>query len=208
MELFYAPGACSLAPHIVAREAGLPVKLVKVDLAKKKTQSGEDYLAINAKGYVPAIRESGGEVMTEVANLVQYLADKKPASGLAPAFGTPERYKLMEWLTFISSELHKTFSWLFYPTTPEATKAAVNAKLAQRFAWLDQELEGRDYLMGKSFTAADAYAFTILNWAGMLKIDLDRYANIKAFMARVAARPKVQEALEAEGLLAPKAAAA
>ena len=208
MELFYAPGACSLAPHIVAREAGLPIDLVKVDLAKKKTASGEDFSAINPKGYVPAVRLDDGEVMTEAATLVQYLADRNPASGLAPAFGTPERYKLMEWLTFISSELHKTFAWLWYPTTPEATKDAVKAKLATRFAWLDGELQGRDYLMGKTFTAADAYAFTILNWAGMLKVDLDPYANIKGFMARVAARPQVQEALRAEGLIAPKAAAA
>lgn len=206
MELFYALGACSLAPHIVAREAGLPIDLVKVDLGKKKTASGEDYLAINPKGYVPAVRLDDGEVMTEAAMLVQYLADRNPSSGLAPAFGTKERYKLMEWLTFISSELHKGFGPLWYPTTPQETKDAAKAKLATRFAWVDKQLEGRSYLMGDTFTAADAYAFTILNWAGMLSVDLSAYPNIQAFMTRVAARPAVQETLRAEGLLREKAA--
>ena len=172
MELFYAPGACSLAPHIVSREAGLPLDLVKVDLGAKKTANGGDYYAVNPKGYVPAIRFADGQVMTEVATLVQYLADQKPEAGLAPAAGTPARYRLMEWLTFISSELHKGFGPLWYPNTPAETKAAAKEKLATRFAWVDKQLAGRDYLMGETFTAADAYAFTILNWAGMLAIDL------------------------------------
>jgi glutathione S-transferase len=206
MELYYAPGACSLAPHIVSREAGLPVDLVKVDLVAKKTETGADYLAINGKGYVPAIRFENGEVMTEVATLVQVLADRNPAAGLAPSFGTPERYRLMEWLTFISAELHKGFGPLWYQKTPDETKIATKEKLASRIAFVENQLSGRDYLMGDRFSVADAYAFTILNWAGMLKIDLTPYPNVSAFMARVAARPRVQEALRAEGLLREKAA--
>ena len=205
MELFYSPGACSLAPHIVSREAGLPVELVKVDLAKKKTATGDDYLAINGRGYVPAIRFDDGEVMTEVAALVQVLADKNPAAGLAPALGTRERYKLMEWLTFISSELHKSYSPLFHMKSADEV-AALKEKIAKRLTWLEEKLSGRAYLTGDHFTVADAYAFVILNWSGMLKIDLSPYPNINAFLARVAARPKVQEAMRAEGLLRDKAA--
>lgn len=201
MKLYYSPGACSLAPHIVSREAGQPVDLVRVDLKAHKTESGDDYYAINPKGYVPAIQFDGGDVLTEVANLVQYIADKNPASNLAPAAGTMERYKFQEWLTFISSEIHKGFGPLFYPTTPEAMKQAARDKLATRFAWVDKQLAGKDYLTGKTFTAADAYAFTVLNWTGMLGVDLKPYPNIQAFMARVGGRPKVQEALRAEGLL-------
>jgi glutathione S-transferase len=206
MELFYAPGACSLATHIVAREAGLPVDLVRVDLAQKKTAAGEDYLRINGKGYVPAIRFEDGSVMTEVATLVQVLADRKPEAGLAPATGTTERYRVMEWLAFISSELHKGFAPLWYPNTTEETRVQIKERLAKRLGWLDQELAGRDHLTGPRFTVADAYLFTILNWAGMLKVDLKPFANVGAFIARVAARPKVQEALRAEGLLRDKAA--
>lgn len=205
MELYYSPGACSLATHIISREADLPVSLVKVDLGTKKTATGADYLAINGKGYVPAIRFEDGEVMTEVAALLQVLADKNPAAGLAPAPGAPERYRLIEWLTFISSELHKGVGPLWNPTTPEEMKTATKEKLAGRLAWMESQLAGRDYLTGQ-FSIADAYAFTVLNWAGMLDVDLTPYPNIRAFIARVAARPKVQEALRAEGLLRAKAA--
>jgi glutathione S-transferase len=201
MELFYAPGACSLAPHIVSREAGLPFNLVKVDFGTRKTEKGEDYLAINSKGYVPALRLDNGQVLTEVATLVQYLADQRPQSNLAPAHGTAERYRLMEWLTFISSEIHKGFSPLFDPKASAEAKGAIKTKLASRLKWLDRQLEGHDYLTGKQFSIADAYAFTVLNWAGMLDVDLKPYPNIRAFMERVAARPKVKEALKAEGLL-------
>ena len=201
MKLYFSPGACSLAPHIVSHEAGQPVDLVKVDLRAHKTEAGEDYYGINPKGYVPALQLDGGELLTEVANLVQYLADRNPASGLAPAAGTLERYKLQEWLTFISSEIHKGFGPLFYPTTPEETKKTTRDKLATRFAWLDKQLAGKDYLTGKTFTAADAYAFTVLNWSGNVGVDLSPYGNIQAFMARVAARPRVQDAMRAEGLL-------
>jgi glutathione S-transferase len=201
MELYYAPGACSLAPHIVSREAGLPLKLNKVDLGTRKTERGEDFLAINSKGYVPAMRLDDGQVMTEVATLVQYLADQRPQSKLAPAFGTAERYRLMEWLTFIGSEIHKGFAPLWDPKASDEAKAAIKAKLATRLKWFDRQLEGHDYVTGKQFTVADAYAFTVLSWASMLDVDLSPYPNIRAFLDRVAARPQVKEALRAEGLL-------
>ncbi len=206
MKLYYAPGACSLAPHIVGREAGLDLQLEKVDLGAHKTADGGDFYAINPKGYVPAVQLDNGEVLTEVATLVQYLADKKPESGLAPAAGTMERYRLMEWLTFISSELHKGIGALFNPKLSEDSKQASKDKIATRFAWLEKQLAGGEFLMGVRFTAADAYAFTVLRWTGMLGIDLAKYPNIRAYMDRVAARPKVQEALRAEGLLQAEAA--
>jgi glutathione S-transferase len=206
MQLFYSPGACSLAPHIVTREAGLPVELVKVDLGKKTTASGADYLGINAKGYVPALRLDDGQVLTEAAAILQYLADQKPGARLAPAFGTPERYRLIEWLTFVSSEIHKGLGALFNPKLTDEMKSVLKDKLAPRLAWLDRELAGRDYLMGKDYSVADPYAFTVLNWAGTLGVDLAPYANVRAFIGRVAARPAVQEALRAEGLLRDKAA--
>jgi glutathione S-transferase len=201
MELYYSAGACSLAPHIICREAGLPIELVAVDLATKKTSAGADYLAINAKGYVPALRLDDGQVLTEVATVVQFLADYRADAGLAPPLGTFERYRLMELLTFVSSELHKGFAPLWDPKISEETKALVKAKLATRFDFLEKQLQGRDYLMGAKFSAADAYAFVVLNWANTARVDLSSYPNIRAFMARVAARPKVKEALRAEGLL-------
>ncbi|MBA3519792.1 MAG: glutathione transferase GstA [Rhizobiales bacterium] len=206
MQLYYAPGACSLAPHIVGREAGLALDLVKVDLAAKKTADGGDFYAINPKGYVPAIRLDNGEVLTEAANVVGYLADQKPDSGLAPAAGGMERYRYQEWLTFVSSELHKGFGPLFNPKFSDDAKQVIKEKLAPRLAWLDKELAGRQFLAGDRFSAADAYAFTILRWANPLKVDLAAYPNIRAYMDRVGARPKVQEALRAEGLLETKAA--
>jgi glutathione S-transferase len=205
MKLYYAPGACSLAPHIVAREAGLAIDLVKVDLATHRTEDGADYFAINPRGYVPAL-EIDGELHTEVAALVQYLAERAPQSELLPAAGTKERFRLNQWLTFISSELHKTFSpWLWHAETADSTQRAARDKLAARFAELDRHLAERAYLTGNSFTVADAYAFTIINWANFLKIDLKPYPSLSAFMARVAARPKVREALKAERLLAAAA---
>ena len=205
MKLYYSPGACSLAPHIVAREAGLAIDLVKVDLATHRTETGEDYFKINPRGYVPAL-EIDGELHTEVAALVQYLAEQAPASTLLPPAGTMERFRVQQWLTFVSSELHKTFSpWLWHAETAESTKQAAREKLAVRFAELDRHLADRPYLTGDTFTVADAYAFTIVNWSNFLKIDLKPYPNLSAFMARVAARPKVREALKAERLLAAAA---
>ncbi|MET0528356.1 MAG: glutathione transferase GstA [Microvirga sp.] len=201
MKLYYSPGACSLAPHIVAREAGLPISLEKVDLSKHLTETGENYRAINPKGYVPAITIEDGSLLTEAAAIIQYLADQKPASGLAPAHGTTERYRLIEWITFISSEIHKGFGPLWNPATPDAMKAATKERLATRFAYLDEVLGKQPYLTGETFTVADAYLFTVVNWTNFHAIDISSFKNLAAFQARVAARPKVQEALAAEGLL-------
>jgi glutathione S-transferase len=208
MKLYYAPGACSLAPHIALREAGLAFDLEQVDLGAKKAKGGADYLTINAKGVVPALRLDDGEVLTEGGAILQYIADTSPARGLAPEAGTRERYRLMEWINYIATELHKGFAPLFKPNTPDAYKTLVKANLARQFAYLDGKLAGRSALTDAPFTIADAYLFTILNWSNVLQIDLAPYPNLKAFMARVAARPKVKEALEAEGLLKAAASAA
>jgi glutathione S-transferase len=200
MKLYYAPGACSLAPHIVAREAGLPVTLEKVDLAKHLTETGANFRTINPKGYVPAIALNDGSVLTEAAAIIQYLADQQPGAGLAPANGTTERYRLIEWLTFISSEIHKGFGPLWNPATPDSVKSATKDRLASRFAYLDEILAKQPYLMGETFTIADAYLFTVVNWTNFHAMDISSFKNLSAFMTRVAARPKVQEALEAEGL--------
>jgi glutathione S-transferase len=200
MKLFYMPGACSLAPHIALREAGMPFDLETVDRSKK-TGSGEDYFAINPKGAVPAVKLDDGQVLTEAAVIQQYIADKVPAKRLAPAAGTPERYRLQEWLNYIASELHKGIGQLFNPAMPDDYKDAVKKGLAaKQFAYLEKKLAGRDYLMG-DFTIADGYLFTVLNWTNFHKIDLSAFPNVVAFMTRVAARPAVQAAMNAEGLL-------
>lgn len=201
MKLYYYPGACSMAPHIALREAGLPVELVKVDLAKKQTANGEDYLKINPNGYVPTLRLDDGEYLTEVGVLLQYIADKKPGSGLAPHAGTMERYRLMEALNFISSEVHKTLGALFNPKiTPEWKEDRI-ALFGRRCDHLSHKLGSRPYLMGGKFTVADAYLFTILNWTNLFKLDMDKWPRLKDYMARVAARPAVKEAMKAEGLV-------
>jgi glutathione S-transferase len=205
MKLYYAPGACSLSPHIVSREAGIPLELQRVNTKDKSMEGGGDFRSVNAKGYVPALDLGNGQVLTEGPAIVQYLADQKPESGLAPKAGSLERYKLQEWLNFITSEIHKSFSPLFKPNTPEEYKKIAKENLASRFEWLDKQLAGRDYLMGGTFTVADAYLFTVVNWTHPMKIDLAPYPNLAAFQKRVAARPKVREAMQAEGLL-PKAA--
>jgi glutathione S-transferase len=200
MKLFYMPGACSLAPHIALRESGLPFDLEVVDRGKK-TGSGEDYWAVNAKGAVPAVKLDDGQVLTEAAVIQQYIADKVPAKKLAPAPGTPERYRLQEWLNYIASEMHKGIGQLFNPAMPDEYRDAVKKGLAaKQFAYLDKMLAGRNYLMG-DFTVADGYLFTVLNWTNFHKIDLSAFPNIVAFMKRVAARPAVQAAMNAEGLL-------
>lgn len=199
-KLYYSPGACSLSPHIVLREAGLSFELEQVNLKEKKTKSGDDFLKINPKGYVPALQLDDGYVLTEGPAIVQWIADQKPASHLAPANGTSERYKVQELLNYVGTELHKNFGPFFNPTTPDATKASLVQTLAKRYAWVDEKLEGKDYLTGSQFTVADAYLFTITNWANFVKFDLKDYPNVRAFQARVAARPKVQETLKAEGL--------
>lgn len=201
MKLYYAPGACSLSPHIVAREAGIPIQLEKLDYASGKTETGADFANINPKGYVPALELDDGQVLTEGPAIVQYLADRNPKSGLAPEWGSLERYRLQEWLNFITSELHKSIGPFFNPNTPEATKGFLREYIARRLAHVDKALADRSYLLGEKFSAADAYLFWALNAANYLKIDLSPYPNLGAFMQRTAARPKVQEALKAEGLM-------
>jgi glutathione S-transferase len=201
MKLYYSPGACSLSPHIVAREAGIAIELEKVDLGKHKTEKGDDYMTINPKGYVPALKLDDGSILTEGPAIVQYLADQKPATKLAPAAGTMDRYRLQEALAFIGTELHKSFGPLFNPATPDAVKETAKSNITKRLGNLNDQIGKKQYLLGDTFTVADAYAFTILNWANFVRMDLKPFANIGAYMARVGARPKVQEALRAEGLL-------
>lgn len=201
MKLYYMPGACSLAPHIAFREAGLPFDLEKIDGATKKTASGDDYTAINPKGSVPAVKLDDGQVLTEAAAIQQYIADKSPTKKLAPPAGTPERYRLQEWLNYIASEVHKGIGQLFNKAMPDDYRETVKKGLATRqLPYLEKALSGREYLMDH-FTVADGYLFTVLNWTKLHNIDLSAYPNISAFMKRVAARPAVQEAMKAEGLL-------
>jgi glutathione S-transferase len=201
MKLYYFPGACSLSPHIVLLEAGLPFTMVKIDSKTKKTESGADYLTINSKGAVPALQFDDGRVLTEGPAIVQYLADQKPESGLAPRAGTFERYQLMEILNYITSEVHKTFSPLFNPTTSPEIREATVAALGKKFDWLSSFLGSKTFVLGNTFTVADAYLFTVLNWTGFVKVDLGKWPVLAAYQSRVAKRPKVQEALKAEGLL-------
>jgi len=200
MKLYYAPGACSLASHILALEAGLALDLVRVDLRAKKTESGGDYLAVNPKGYVPTLLLDGGESLTESAVVLQYLADLDPALGLAPPAGTLARYHMQEWLNFTASELHKAYGPLWNPAASPDAKDGARAQLAKRFAWLDQQLDGRPFLMGDAFTAADCYAFVVLGWTAIHAIDMSGYPNLRAYMERIAARPAVRQALKEEGL--------
>ena len=202
MKLYYSPGACSLSPHIVAREAGIAVYLQKVDLKTKTlADGGGSYTAVNGKGYVPALGLDDGSLLTEGPAIVQYMADQKPQSGLAPKTGTMDRLRLQEWLNFISSELHKAMGTFFNPKAPDDWKAAVTERLGVRMDYVAKELTGKQYLMGDKFSVADAYLFTILNWAPMVKFDLARWPAITDYYKRVAQRPKVQEALKAEGLV-------
>ncbi len=202
MKLYYAPGACSHAPHILLREAGLDFSLEKVDLGAKKTESGADYKKINPNGYVPALQLDSGEVLTEGPAIDQYIADLVPAKKLAPANGTPERYKLQSWLNFISTELHKQFSPLFNQAVPEEYKTMVKEKLATRFDTINEHLSKHRFLVGDSFTAPDAYLYTVLNWGKYFGFDFAKWPAIKSFLERVAARPSAQAAAKAEGLAA------
>jgi len=201
MKLYYSPGACSLSPHIVLREAGIPFTLHKVDLKAKKVESGEDYHGVNGKGYVPALHLDNGQTLTEGPAIVQYIADQKPASGLAPAAGTMDRYKLQEWLNFITSEVHKSMGSFFNPAQTPEWKEAVKVTLSKRLDWLAQQLQGKQYLMGDKFSVADAYLFTVLGWANHAGFDLSKWPVITQYVARVGARPKVVEAMKAEGLV-------
>jgi glutathione S-transferase len=200
MKLYYSPGACSLSPHIALREAGLDFTLEKTDLKSKQTTSGGDIRRDNPKGMVPVLVLDNGDVLTEGPAIVQWIADQNPDAELAPAAGTMPRYHLMEWLNFITSELHKSYSPLFNPNAPEEYKAIARTALAERYAFVNDKLAGGPYLMGRQFTVADGYLFTVTNWARIVKFDLTSYPNVVAFQERVRARPKVQEAMKAEGL--------
>ena len=201
MKLYYSPGACSLSPHIALLEAGLPYDLVKVDLKAKKLENGDDYLKVNPKGQVPALALDSGELVTEGPVIVQMIADKAAAKNLAPARESAERYKLQEWLNFITTELHKNFGPMFRPVLADDAKAFFKDRVMAKFKYIDSQLPGRDYLMGKQFTVADGYLFTMLSWAERMKFDLTALPNLLAYKARVAARPMVQQALTKEGLM-------
>ncbi|OUM01499.1 glutathione transferase GstA [Variovorax sp. JS1663] len=200
MKLYYSPGACSLSPHIALREAGIAFEPVLASTKSHKLQDGTDYYGINPLGYVPMLELDDGTRLREGPAIVQYVADLAPTKNLAPAAGTLSRYRLQEWLTFIGTEIHKTYSPFFNPAMPDEAKAAFKTKLESRYEWLNRELEGKDYLMGEHFTVADGYLFTVTNWAKPVGLDLSPYPNVQAWHARVGARPAVQEALKAEGL--------
>ena len=206
MRLYYSPGACSLAPHIIAREAGVPVDLVKVDLATKTTETGDDYLAINPKGAVPALVLEDGTVLTEAAVVIQFLAEAAQRFELLPDHGSFARYRTLEWLNFIATELHKGFGPLWRNDTPAEMRAIVKETLATKFSFLDRHLAGQNFLVDDSFRAPDAYAFTTLSWAGFMNIDLARWPNLTAYIERITGRASVRSALAAEGLLAAEAA--
>jgi glutathione S-transferase len=198
VKLYYTAGACSLAPHIVLHEIGAPFETSEVDLSTKRTKSGGDYKGINPKGAVPALQLDNGEVLTEGATIIQYLADKNPGSKLAPAAGTMERYRLQEWLNYIATEIHKGFGPLFNSKLSDDAKQVLKDALTARFDFLVKNLEGKDYLMGSQFTVADAYLFTVLGWTRYMNIDLGKWPVLKAYVERVGARPAVEATLKAE----------
>jgi len=201
MKLYYSPGACSLAPHIALREAGIKFDLVKTALQTHTLADGSDYYQITAKGQVPLLELDDGARLSEGPVILQYIADHAPASGLAPAAGTMERYRVMEWLNFITSEIHKSFSPMFNPNMPKDGKEVFAARLKDKFAYVDARLEGQHYLMGRQFSIADAYLFTVSNWAESVGVDIGDLKNLEAFRARMRARPAVHEAMKSEGLV-------
>ena len=200
MKLYYSPGACSLSPHIVALEAGLPCEIIRASTKTHQLDDGTDYYSINPLGYVPFLVLGDGQTLREGPVIVQYLADQVPEKKLLPAAGM-ERYKVLEWLNFIGTELHKSFGPLFKPGTPEDYKPSVRAALRQRFEWVEQQLAGKQYLMGEQFTVADAYLFTVSGWGKFVGLDLSDLPNLQAYLGRVGSRPAVQAALRAEGLI-------
>jgi glutathione S-transferase len=201
MKLFYSPGACSLSPHIVAREAGLDVQLEKVDTKSHTYNGGSDFYKVNPKGYVPALEIEAGQILTEGPAIVQYLGDRKPESGIVPPAGSVDRYRLQEMLGYINSEIHKTYSPLFNKATTEDSANERREYLKKRYAYLEGILATKHFLVGNKFTAADAYLFTVTNWAQHVKLDLAGFPNLQEFQKRVAARPAVQQAMKEEGLL-------
>ncbi len=207
MKLYYSPGACSLSPHIVANEAGIPLDLVKVDTKTKTVAREGDFWNVNPKGYVPALELDDGEVLTEGPAIVQYLADRAPEAELAPANGSFERVRLQETLNYLTSEIHKSYSPLFRPDVLPAVREERLAYLTKRYALIEKQLEGRKYLAGDRFTVADAYLFTLTRWARVLKLDLSGFPNLEAFQKRVGSRKAVLEAMRAEGLIPDSKAA-
>lgn len=205
MKLYYSPGVCSLSPHIILREAGITPELIRVDLKSHKTEDAKDFYAINPKGYVPALELDDGRLLTEGVAINLYLADKNPKAGLAPAAGSKEYYEMLQYLIFISTELHKSFYPIFYDLGTQA-RDAYRAKAEKNLAFIAKQLGNKPYLMGEKFSLPDAYLFTVLNWANKVKLDLSSSPNLAAYSARVAARPAVQAAMKAEGLLEAKAA--
>ena len=201
MKLFYSPGACSLSPHIVAREAGLDIQLEKVDTKSHTFNGGSDYYKVNPKGYVPALEIKAGDILTEGPAIVQYLGDQKPQSGVVPPAGSAQRYRLQEMLGYINSEIHKSYSPLFNKATPEETANERREYLKKRYAYIEGVLSTRKYLVDDKFSAADAYLYTVTRWAPFVKVDLTGFPNLKEFQARVEARPAVQQALKEEGLI-------
>jgi glutathione S-transferase len=201
MKLFFSPGACSLAPHIVLRESGADFSLDQVDIPNHRTASGADYYSITPKGQVPLLQLDDGSTLSEGAIIAQYIADHAGATSLLPAAGSTARYRVMEWQNYIGSELHKSFSPLFNPAFDAAAKTIHAGLLRKKFEWVDTKLAGTDYLTGSDFTVADAYLFTVTGWSKMVALDLSDLAHLQAFLARVAARPAVQAALKAEGLI-------
>ena len=201
MKLYYSPGACSLSPHIALREAGLAFTPVLASTKSHKLQDGTDYYSINPLGYVPMLELDDGTRLREGPAIVQYIADQVPLKMLAPTNGSLQRYRLQEWLTFIGTEIHKGFSPLFKPNTPEEYKPIVRESLLQRLQWVDGQLADKQYLMGEQFTVADGYLFTVTNWARATHVDISGLAHLAAYRERVGARPAVQEAMRAEGLL-------
>jgi len=201
MKLYYSPGACSLASHIALYETGLPFEIDRLIKTTKMTVGGEDFMQINPKGYVPTIKLDDGSILTEGAAVLQYIADQKPDSGLAPKAGTMERYRLQEWLTFISSELHKSFSPFFNKDTTEDVKTNARNHLTKRLGYVETQLANKPYLMDDHFTVADAYFFVVVNWSNIVGFDLSPFPRIKEYLARIAERPAVQAAMKAEGLL-------
>ncbi|HRM50193.1 MAG: glutathione transferase GstA [Alicycliphilus sp.] len=201
MKLYYSPGACSLSPHIVLHEAGLAYEPVLASTKTHQLADGTDFYTINPLGYVPVLELDDGTRLREGPAIVQYLADQAPHKNLAPAHGTLGRYRLQEWLTFIGTEIHKTFSPLFVPGTPEDYKPQVKQRLLARLQWVDSELAGKPYLMGEQFSVADAYLFTVTNWGQYVGLDISQLKNLVAYRERIAARPAVQAAMKAEGLL-------
>jgi glutathione S-transferase len=202
MKLYYAPAACSLAPHIVLREAGLTFELAKIDTGRHVTADGGDFYAVNTKGQVPVLELDDGARLTEGPVIAQYIADRASATSLMPAAGSLARYRVMEWQNYITSELHKSFTPLFHDDVDATAKRALAGVLRKKLVWLDGQLVGKPYLTGEAFTAADAYLFVVLGWARFVKLDLADLSHLQAFIARVAARPAVREAMRAEGLLA------